>query len=131
MKFNSVTPNLLVESVDETIKYYSDKLGFTVMRTVPPTSPLDWAMVKREDVIVMFQTKKSITSELTRLTGSLGTPNMTLYIKLDGIGELYEMVRDEVEMIADLEETFYGTREFSIMDLNGFVLTFAEETQEN
>ena len=43
--------------------------------------------------------------------------------------DLYKELQDKVEIIADLEDTFYGTIEFSIIDLNGYVVTFAEDKE--
>ena len=128
MKLNSITPNLMVNDVEETLEYYTDILGFTVLMTVPETGALDWAMVKRNDVVMMFQTKKSLTSELPRLQGEKPGGGLTFYIKVDRITELHEeLINNEVEIIPDLESTFYNTIEFSIVDLNGYVLTFSEE----
>ena len=45
MALNSLTPNLMVNDVEETIEYYTDILGFTLLMTVPETGKLDWAMV--------------------------------------------------------------------------------------
>jgi uncharacterized glyoxalase superfamily protein PhnB len=131
MKLNSLTPNLMVNDVEETIEFYTDILGFTVLMTVPETGKLDWAMVKRNDVVIMFQTKKSLSSELPRLAGEKPGGGLTFYIKVDKITELHEeLYNNEVEIISDLESTFYNTIEFSVVDLNGYVLTFSEEEEK-
>lgn len=128
MKLNSLTPNLMVNDVEETIEYYTDILGFTVLMTVPEKGKLDWAMVKRNDVVMMFQSKKSLSSELPRLAGEKPGGGLTFYIKVDRITELHEQLfHNEVEIISDLESTFYNTIEFSVVDINGYVLTFSEE----
>ncbi len=130
MKLNSLTPNLMVSDVEETIEYYTDTLGFTLLMTVPETGKLDWAMVKRNDVVLMFQTKKSLSSGLPRLAGEKPGGGLTFYIKVDRITELHEeFFNNEVEIISDLESTFYNTIEFSIVDVNGYILTFSEEQQ--
>lgn len=131
MTLNSLTPNLMVNDVEQTIEYYTDILGFTVLMTVPETGKLDWAMVKRNDVVIMFQTKKSLSSELPRLAGEKPGGGLTFYIKVDRITELHEeLFNNEVEIISELESTFYNTIEFSVVDLNGYVLTFSEEEEK-
>ena len=131
MALNSLTPNLMVNDVEETVEYYTDLLGFTLLMTVPETGKLDWAMVKRNDVVIMFQTKKSLSSEHPRMAGEKPGGGVTFYIKVDRITEVHEeLYNNEVEIISDLESTFYKTIEFSIVDVNGYVLTFSEE-QEN
>ena len=130
MALNSLTPNLMVNDVEETVEYYTDVLGFTLLMTVPETGKLDWAMVKRNDVIINFQTKKSLSSELPRMAGEKPGGGLTFYIKVDRITEIHEeLFNNEVEIISDLESTFYNTIEFSIVDVNGYVLTFSEEQE--
>lgn len=128
MKLNSLTPNLMVNDVEETVEYYTDVLGFTLLMTVPETGKLDWAMVKRNDVVLMFQTKKSLTSGIPRMAGEKPGGGLTFFIKVDRITEIHEeLFNNEVEIISDLESTIYNTIEFSVVDVNGYVLTFSEE----
>lgn len=128
MALNSLTPNLMVNDVEETIEYYTDVLGFTLLRTVPEEGNLDWAMVKRNDVIMMFQSIKSLKNELPRLQGEKPGGGLTFYVKVDRITEIHEeYTNNEAEIIAELESTFYDTIEFSIIDINGYVITFSEE----
>tara|TARA_B110000459_G_C16618583_1_gene500291 strand:- start:3084 stop:3476 length:393 start_codon:yes stop_codon:yes gene_type:complete len=130
MKLNSLTPNLMVKDVEETVEYYTDVLGFTLLMTVPEIGKLDWAMVKRNDVVLMFQTKKSLTSGLPRMAGEKPGGGLTFYIKVDRITEIHEeLFNNEVEIISDLESTFYNTIEFSVVDVNGYILTFSEEQE--
>lgn len=118
----------MVKDVEQTLEFYTDLLGFTVLMTVPNKGELDWAMVKRNDVVLMFQSKKSLSSELPRLAGEKPGGGSTFYIKVDRITELHEELHNkEIEIISDLESTFYHTIEFSIIDLNGYVITFSEE----
>jgi uncharacterized glyoxalase superfamily protein PhnB len=128
MTLKSLTPNLMVNDVEETIEYYTDILGFTLLRTVPETGNLDWAMVKKNDVVIMFQSSKSLKHDLPRLKGEKPGGGLTFYIKVDGVAELHDQLFDNgAEIIAELESTFYDTLEFSIVDVNGYVLTFSEE----
>ena len=128
MALKSLTPNLMVNDVEETIEYYTDVLGFTLLRTVPETGNLNWAMVKLNEVVIMFQSTTSLKSDLPRLKGEKPGGGLTFYIKVDGVSELYGQLTDnDVEIISDLESTFYDTLEFSIVDVNGYVLTFSED----
>jgi uncharacterized glyoxalase superfamily protein PhnB len=120
----------MVNDVEETLEYYTDVLGFTLLMTVPETGKLDWAMVKRNDVIIMFQSVKSLKNELPQLQGEKPGGGLTFYIKVDRITEIHEeLFNNEVEIISDLESTFYNTIEFSIVDINGYILTFSEEQE--
>ncbi|MFQ5336014.1 MAG: VOC family protein, partial [Flavobacteriales bacterium] len=82
MAFISLTPNMMVEDVKETISYYRDKLGFTLLRTIPEQGKPDWAMMKRSGVQLMFQSRKSYGSELPQMQGRKPGGGLTLYIKV-------------------------------------------------
>ena len=49
-----------------------------------------------------------------------------LYVHTDEIEALYQRLKDSVEVIEGLHDTFYGMREFSIRDLNRFWITFGQ-----
>ncbi|PFD37094.1 hypothetical protein CN285_20720 [Bacillus cereus] len=60
------------------------------------------------------------------MKGHSSTGCLTLFIKVNDLQGLFEIVKDRVRVIQPVHETFYGKKEFAIVDNNGFVLTFAE-----
>ena len=48
---------------------------------------------------------------------------------MTGINDLYEKIKDKVTIYKGLEKTFYGATEFSIVDNNNYILTFAEHEE--
>lgn len=54
-----------------------------------------------------------------------------LYIGVENVKELHDRIKDKVEIIKDLEKTIYGAEEFSIKDINNYILTFAENEKQN
>lgn len=121
---NSISPNIFVRDLNETIKFY-EILGFKVLMTVPEQGDFIWVMMTCENVTFMFQTFDSLGEELpviSRLNGG----SLLLYIQTKEIRLFHERIKDKVNIIKGLEKTFYGATEFSIQDLNGYILTFAE-----
>lgn len=49
-----------------------------------------------------------------------------MYIQTKEIRLFHDKIKDKVNIIKGLEKTFYGATEFSIQDINGYILTFAE-----
>ena len=129
MILKKLTPNLMVEDVQQTISFYSDILGFEVLTTLPDQPPFDFAIMKRDQVELMFQSRPSLSENVPVLTGQSMGASQTFYIEVEGITELYENLRDKVEIVVDLHTTFYNTREFYFRDLNGYILSFAEAAQ--
>ncbi len=122
----SVSPNIFVNDLPLTVDYYK-KLGFEVIATVPdePEEPV-FVMMKNGDTTFMFQTFKSIEGQLPAVSRTNGG-SLLLYVKMTGIRAFFEKVKAKVEVLHGLETTFYGATEFSVLDPNHFVLTFAED----
>jgi uncharacterized glyoxalase superfamily protein PhnB len=123
----SLSPNIFVKDINATIEFYKI-LGFKLIMTVPPEegSDLVWAMMTNGSVTMMFQTYESLGDTLPDISRTNGG-SLLLYIKLKAIRGFFESIKDKVTVIHSLEKTFYGATEFSIKDVNGYVLTFAED----
>ncbi len=48
------------------------------------------------------------------------------YIRMQGVAELYEAVKDRVEIKMPLTKQPYGDSEFEVRDPNGYILVFSE-----
>lgn len=126
MKLESLTPNLMVEDVTKTIEFYTDVLDFEVIQTVPEEGDLDWGFVRKDEVFLMFQKESSIKDEYPELKDQEKGGALTLYIKVDDLEHLFHSIKDEVNLIKEKHETFYGANEFAIQDPNGFIITFSD-----
>jgi uncharacterized glyoxalase superfamily protein PhnB len=74
----------------------------------------------------MFQTFESLGTELPTVSRQKGG-SLLLYIQTNEIRKFFDQIKDKVNVIKELEKTFYGATEFSIEDNNGYLLTFAED----
>jgi uncharacterized glyoxalase superfamily protein PhnB len=122
---NSVAPNIFVNDLKATIEFYKH-LGFTVTVTVPEEGDLVWVMMTNGSVVFMFQSFSSLGDELPEIKRSEGG-SLLLYIQVNNIRDFFEDVSSKVKILKGLEKTFYGATEFSVLDNNGYVLTFAED----
>jgi len=121
----TLSPNIFVSNMPETIAFYK-MLGFNVTMSVPENGDdLVWAMMVNGSVTIMFQTYESLGETLPEIQRKDGG-SLLLYINLKNIREFFESIKDKVKVLAGLDVTFYGATEFSILDNNNYVLTFAE-----
>ncbi len=97
-----------------------------MVATVPEKGDFVWAMMTCGNVTFMFQTYDSLGSELPTISRQDGG-SLLLYIQIKEIRLFHDKIKDKVNIIKGLEKTFYGATEFSIQDINGYVLTFAED----
>ena len=121
----TLSPNIFVRNMAETITFY-EILGFKTTMSVPETGPdLVWVMMVNGSVTFMFQTFESLADDLPEISRTDGASQL-LYINLKNIKGFFEAIKDKVTVLKGLEKTFYGATEFSILDNNNYVLTFAE-----
>ena len=121
----SLAPNIFTNNIQETVALYT-LLGFEVTMSVPEQGDeLVWVMMVNGSVTIMFQTFQSLEAELPEISRTDGG-SLLLYINLKNIREFFEQIKDKVKVLKGLEKTFYGATEFSILDNNNYVLTFAE-----
>lgn len=125
-----LTPNLMVDDVNRTVDFYQRVLGFEVQASVPETGSFDWAMLARDGVTLMFQSRASLGGEIPSLAANPIGGSLTFYTEVTGVRALYEQLRSTVEIVQDLHETFYGTLEFSFRDTNGYIIGFSEAKAE-
>jgi len=126
MVLRKLTPNLGVEDVDRTIKFYKDILGFELVLAVPPGGSTDWAVMRCGDVEMMFQSRTSLIEEIPVLKDREIGGALDFYVEVEDIKQLYANLEGKVTLVRDLHTTSYGMQEFLIQDCNGFVLAFGE-----
>lgn len=122
----SITPNLFVRDIHQSIAFY-EKLGFSKMMTVPEEAPYNWAMLGSGQATIMLQTLESLGKELPEIQRDKTGGSLLLYIKRDEVTQYYETLKGKVTVLKGLEKTFYGATEFTIIDSDGYVLTFAAD----
>ncbi|HTD39911.1 MAG TPA: VOC family protein [Mucilaginibacter sp.] len=121
----TLAPNIFVSNMQETIAFYK-LLGFNVTMSVPENGEdFVWVMMVNGSVTIMFQTYESLAESLPEISRKDGG-SLLLYINLKNIREFFDSVKDKVKVLSGLDVTFYGATEFSILDNNNYVLTFAE-----
>ena len=125
-----LTPNMMVEDVEKTIAFYRDVLGFETLTTVPGDNEIGFAIMQRDNVEVMFQSRKSLSENVPALTGASIGASQTFYIEVSDIDSLYQQVQGKAAIVVDMHDTFYGTREFYFRDVNGYILSFSEPVQQ-
>jgi uncharacterized glyoxalase superfamily protein PhnB len=117
MTLKNLSPMFYTESIDETVQFYCNILGFECDHNNPT---LEWASVKKDDVEIMFCLPNfHIPFEKPQFTGSI-------YIKSDDVDSVWASVKDKTQTCYPLEDFDYGMREFAIFDNNGYLIQFGQ-----
>ncbi len=119
-----IIPHLMVESVSDNIKYYKDILGFEASYIQKEGDIENFAIFKYGNVQVMAGQKDLFKDILPGIQDKILHNASLLYFELIDIDTYYETIKDKVEIIKELRNTWYNTREFWIKDCNGYLLGF-------
>jgi uncharacterized glyoxalase superfamily protein PhnB len=105
------------------MRWYEQQLGFKG-HAFPQVEPHLFAILFRDGVEIMLQ--RIAGYEKPDLYGRRGGGVWHAYIRMTGLKELFEAVREQVHIIKPLRQQPYGDWEFEVMDPNGYVLVFSE-----
>lgn len=143
MKFNKITPNLMVADVWRSVAFYRDVCGFSVIMALRDdgqtvdASLVDGAVyafviLTRDSVELMVQEEASLRGDLpasakTRPAGL----SCTYYVEVESVDALYARMQSMAPDVlrAPPKTSWYGMREFFAEDCDGHLLMFAERQQ--
>jgi uncharacterized glyoxalase superfamily protein PhnB len=118
-----IVPMIHVPDVRSTVDWYVD-IGFKIVDTYDDGGDgLSFAILEFASSEVMFNQGGQSSSQRRR--------EVDLYIYIENIDELFERLKDRVEVVEPPHDQLYGMREFIIRDINGFWITFAQFTVES
>lgn len=124
--YKSITTNIMVDNVKESIDFYEGFLGFTAVVTVPgEADDLNFAILAKDSISLMLQSKTSLVEEYPTLKIEKIKPTFTLFITVENIEQVYQELKGKVEIAKDLHKTFYGKDEFAVFDNNRNILTIS------
>ena len=121
-----ITVELFVPEVDSAVRFYTDKLGFELLRmesgSIGGRTTASFAVLGLERAALLIAHKS--------LEGGLAMPpgggNIDIRIVIEDVDSVYRRARDNgVDIVQDIAERDYGLRDFIVRDPNGFRLRFA------
>jgi uncharacterized glyoxalase superfamily protein PhnB len=116
-----LVPMVHVPDVRATVDWYCG-VGFAVIDTYDDGGDgFSFAILSFGSSRVMFNQGGRPSAEHRR--------EVDLYVYTEGVDELYERLKDRVEVVEGPHDQFYGMREFIIRDLNRFWITFAQPSE--
>lgn len=117
-----LTPNLIVENIEECLRFWVDRLGFEKTVEVPEGDRLGFVILKRGDLELMLQSRSSLLKDVPAIAD--GAHRAVLYLE---VGDL-EVIRKALEgwpRATPERTTFYGAREIIVREPGGHVVFFA------
>ena len=114
----AATPMIHVPDVRATAAWY-ETIGFTVLETYGDEGEgVSFAILSAGNTRLMLNQGGHPSTAERR--------EVDLYVDAEHVDQLFASLRDRVQVVAELDDTDYGMREFIIRDPNGFWITFGQ-----
>ena len=123
MRLSRAVPTFVVSDVGATADWYVKELGFRCS-FFPDRPPYVYASLSRDEVEVMLLRIEGYQKpDISRMRPE---GLWDAYIRMEGVTDLYELVRERAFMRMPLTKQGYGDTEFEVRDPNGYILVFSE-----
>ena len=119
-----ITPILLVDEIEPSLKFWMDKLGFEKTVEVPEGDKLGFVLLTKDGTEVMLQSRESVKKDAGAAVGAVLEMGSSLYIEVDDFGDALKRVKG-AEVLVPERVTFYGMREIFVREPGRHVVGFA------
>ena len=116
----TVIPMIHVPDVSAAVDWYTS-IGFKVIRQNEDNGEINWAKLSFGNSELMLNAGGKPSTDNRR--------EVDLYITTDNVDDVYQRLKDRVQVVENLYNAFYGMREFVVRDINGFWVTFGQPRQ--
>jgi uncharacterized glyoxalase superfamily protein PhnB len=129
------TPLITVDAIEPCLPFWTDRLGFELLATVPHGDTVGFAMLNRGGVELMYQTRASVAADLGEsgapagLADEMASGTATIFVEVETLDPLIEALGD-TEVIVPRRQTFYGMDEIFVRSPCGTVIGFAAKVND-
>jgi len=122
IKLQQIRPMLWTSKLSETIAFYTERLGFTLLER---NDEWGWASLMKDEVeIRLIYPNENLIVDESKFTGSF-------YFDTTDVEELWNEIKDSVSIYYELDTFDWGMREFAIYDNNGYILQFGQKAMSS
>ena len=119
-----LTPVLLVDEIEPCLPFWVDRLGFRKTVEVPDGERLGFAILEKDGVEVMYQTRASVTNDIGPLA-DLRPGQAFLFLEVSDV-DAVEVALQGVAPVIPRRRTFYGMDEVVVREPGGSIVIFAQ-----
>lgn len=128
MRFKSVIPMLATNDMAETIRFYTEALGFEVRDKFESGGTTWWCEMVHDCSALMF-TQHEVDVDKPGAREGFAQTSINFYVDR-GIEDLHARLKEQGHTVSDVRVTFYGVKEFDLKDPSGYTLLIGQATDE-
>jgi len=126
-KLNDLIPILICEDVQKSIDFYCRILDFEVADRMDDVGKTGWASLRNGRVRLMLGSPTYLP-EPKKTDGKY--PQAVYYFYPEDVAALRDSIIAKNEEVSELQVRFYGMKEFEMLDPDGHMLLFGQDTDE-
>jgi len=126
----SVTPLLFVRTIEPSLPFWTEGLGFEKTAEVPEGDALAFVMLQRGEVTVMLQTGASIQADIPSIAAEALRGPATLFVKVDTLDRWVDTPPPGATVVMERRTTFYGMDEIGYRAPDGTLVILAAPLEE-
>jgi len=117
-----ITPVLIVETIEKSLPFWCERLGFVRQVEVPHGDRLGFVILTSGAVEVMLQSRASVRDDIAALADD--TYRSALYVEVEDLAPIRQATKG-MKALFEERTTFYGAREIVVQDPAGTAVFFA------
>lgn len=125
-RMQRLTPVLIVDRIEPCLAFWRDRLEFTVTVEIPHEDHLGFAILEKDAVQVMYQSRASVAADVPGMANDAPGFSAGLFIEVSD-ADAVERALAGVPLVMPRRKTFYGMDEIIVREPGGSVVTFAQQ----
>ena len=122
-----ITPMIYLEEIEKSLPFWMGRLGFEKIAEVPEGNKLGFVMLKKDDALLMIQSRSSVGNDLPAVT-EFARPAFCLYVVVGDFEDLKKRLAG-ADVVLPERVTFYHKREILIREPGGNLVLFAADVK--
>jgi len=111
----TITPNLIVESIEPCLPFWVDWMGFQNVAEMPEGDKIGFVILVRDGTELMLQSNASVRKDEPAFAPAGESRVATLFIEIDDFEDTVKRLESYPIAMKD-RTTFYGMREVGVFD---------------
>lgn len=125
-----MTPVLLVKSIEASLPFWADRLGWQKTVEIPDGDSLGFVILVREETELMLQTIENARKDLPALVETSGSHRTALFIEVNDWPDIRGRL-STYPITMQERETLYGMREIGVLDPDLNIIVFAQQLSQS
>ena len=123
MKVTRAAPVLFVDAIEPTRDFFQ-RVGFTVTVEIPSGNAMGFALLERDGVQVMVETRGNENEAAALRDLTMQSRRAVVFVQVDDLDELIASLAG-AKVLVERHKTFYNSDELTYEEPGGHLVTFA------